>query len=190
MSKVGFIDGKMRQVDGLWDDMRVPAQEVVNIPGPLEPQWMQLLDDGFGSEGVWALHFDIGHQSFFNIQFPHDWKVGTDIYPHVHWTTDASAGPGDVVWGLEYTVTPVFAPFPLTSVLLTLPPGLVSGPYIHEVTGFGPPSIDGSLLGLSSMLLCRIWRDVGTYPGLIALLEIDFHYLKDDLGSVSQYSKE
>ena len=106
MSRQGLIQGKYRHEDGLWDDIRVPANVVVNVAGPLEPIWMPFIDDGGGSEGTYALWYDIGQQSFFNIQLPHSWKMGTDLIPHVHWSTDAGGGPGDINWELEWVDAP------------------------------------------------------------------------------------
>jgi len=59
MSRHGLIQGKYRHEDGLWDDIRVPANVVVNVPGPLEPVWLPFIDDGGGSEGTYALWYDI-----------------------------------------------------------------------------------------------------------------------------------
>jgi hypothetical protein len=196
MSRQGLIQGKYRHEDGLWDDIRVPANVVVNVPGPLEPALLPFINDGGISEGTYGLWFDILHQSFFNIQLPHSWKVGTPIYPHVHWSTDAGGGPGDVVWLLEWVDAAVLTPFPPVTTTMTSSFDSVTGPYFHELVGFPTPIIP---TGLSHILLGRIARAPSAagsppggpdYPGLITLLEIDFHFQSDDIGSVSPFSKE
>lgn len=191
MPKVGFIDGKMRQVDGLWDDIRVPAN-VVSLPGPPEPDWELFVPDK-----IFALAFDdtVEEEVYFNVQMPHGYKIGTTIYPHVHFSTVVPSG-GNVVWGLEYTLASYLDPFFPT--VLTLATGVVSAglPWLHYVANFSPPIVNGVpylIHTLSTMLLCRLFRDAtnlnDTYPGDAFLLEIDFHYQKDDLGSVQEWVK-
>ncbi len=193
MSRQGLIQGKYRHEDGLWDDMRVPANEIIIVPGPpLEPLFAPFIDDGGGSEGTYALWFDIGNSVWFNIQVPHTWKIGTDFYPHVHWSTDAGAGPGDINWELEYVDATPLTPFPPGSIVIPSNVDSVSGPYFHEVVGF-PAPLNGAGLGLSTMFLCRLGRipSLGgpDYGGLIALLEMDFHFQVNDMGSTGQWTK-
>jgi len=192
MSRQGLIQGKYRHEDGLWDDMRVPAQEIITIPGPpSEPLFAPFIDDGVGSEGTYALWFDIGNQVWFNLQVPHTWKTGTDLFPHVHWSNDGT--PGEITWELEYVMATPFTLFPPVSTVMPSDVDFVLGPYFHQVTGF-PAPIFGGGFGLSTMILCRLQRipSLGAgpdVPGLIAMLEIDFHYQVNDMGSVSPFSK-
>ena len=189
MSRQGLIQGKYRHEDGLWDDIRVPANVVVNVPGPLEPLRLPFIDDGGGSEGTYALWYDMLQQSFFNIQLPHAWKIGTPIIPHIHWSTDAGAGPGDVQWGIEWVDAAVLTPFPPASTIMLSDIDSVSGPYFHEVIGFPAPIFP---TGLSHMLLGRLFRTpigLDDYGGLVALLEIDFHFQLDDMGSSEPFVK-
>jgi hypothetical protein len=198
MAKHGLIDGKYRHEDGLWDDVRIPGNIVINVAGPFEPIFLPFLDDGGGSIGTGLYWYDIGQYSFFTVQIPHDWKEGTPVYPHIHWSTDAGAGPGDVAWLIEYCLAAPMAPFiPPATVLFPSLPDSVAGPYFHHVAGWSSP-IDMTGYTLSTQLICRIERIASAsalppggpdYGGGIALIEIDFHYQKNDLGSTFQWVK-
>jgi hypothetical protein len=61
----------------------------------------------------------------------------------------------------------------------------------HYVQNIGSP-ISGTGKLISSMLICRIFRDVtvaNDYPASVGLMEIDFHYKHCGLGSGTQYFK-
>jgi len=53
--------------------------------------------------------------------------------------------------------------------------------------------IDGTGKTLSSMLICRLYRDpadaADTYPQDVAFLQFDVHYEIDSLGSETEYGK-
>ena len=76
-------------------------------------------------------------------------------------------------------------------------PNLVDGieAYEHLITplvnGISTTGIDATGKNLSSMLICRLFRDVSNgYTGNgVFLLEIDFHYQIDSDGSHEQYTK-
>ena len=70
--------------------------------------WKKMLDDGDGSRGVYTYTFegvetDNEEEVFFSVQLPHNWKEGSAIYPHVHWSPQTTGKSGSVVWGLEYS---------------------------------------------------------------------------------------
>lgn len=150
------------------------------------------------SRGVYTYWFDPdeSQELHFSVQLPHCWDEGTNLEPHVHWVGDESGGSGqDVSWGLEYTWVNIGGTYGNTTLIYgdetiyseTIVP---SKHYITEL-----PSINGSGKTFSSMLLCRIFRDAagngGTddYTGNAGLLEIDFHYQIDAIGSNQEYSK-
>jgi hypothetical protein len=125
---------------------------------------------------------------------PHAWKI-SDIGAHVHWIPKTN-GTGSVSWGLEYTWANIGDTFSDTKIIYGnnhIPGGsLVAGK--HMLTEIGTISPEG-ITGVSSMLICRIFRDAtGTgltdnYNDDAGLLEIDFHYEIDSLGSQEEYVK-
>ena len=173
-----------------WDDLRVPVT-ATNIGTANNPNFSQVLTNGAGSQGVYTYLFDASAEEelLFNVQLPHAWKEGTDIEPHVHWFP-TSADTGTVRWGLEYTWSNVDGTFSNTTIIYIndAADGTV---YKHQLADFA--AISGTGKTLSSMLMCRVFRDAGhvndTYTGDAGLLEIDFHHRIDSLGSLSEYVK-
>ena len=181
-----------------WEDIRVAVFEA--IPGGAnDPDLAQFKDNGAGSTGVYTYWFDATSEEelFFTVQIPHDYKEGTDIYAHVHWVPKSNGVFGqDVSWGLEYTVANSNGVFGNTTIIYgddNRQGDLVLDAGRHYETNIG--SISGASLTLSAMLVCRIFRDAtgagGTddYTDDAGLLEIDFHYQKDAIGSDAEWSK-
>jgi len=155
-------------------------------------------DPGFDvfTGGLRTHFFDptIDEEVFFNVQLPHKWKEGTDIYPHVHWLPDASAGEPSVVrWGLEY----IWVNLGVTAGAATTIYTNVSAPaenfvgYRHYLSPFA--AISGAGKTISSMLVCRLFRNASnvadTFSADAGLLHFDFHIEIDSLGSDEEYVK-
>lgn len=176
--------------DTVYDDLRVPLT-AVQTGGLSDPDWIQIQDDGSGSTGVYTYHFDQNTEEevFFIVQLPHSWKEGTNIIPHVHWCP-TNTNTGSVVWALEYTWADVGDAFGNTSTL-TVTDAADGTTNKHQIADLG--NIDGTGKTLSSMLICRLYRDAGngsdTYNADAAALEIDFHYEINTLGSREEYTK-
>ena len=185
------IDAKnIYLVNTVYDDIRVPVTSV-KAAGTKDPGFQKILDNGAGSVGVYTYHFDkdIQEELFFTLQIPHSYKSGTNLLPHVHWMP-TSTGGGNVVWGLEYSLNHFNnGTFPNTSIVTgTGAAGVVSK--THLLTNLSTGIIGTT--GVSSMLLGRVFRDstnlADTYGADAALLEIDFHYQIDKLGTDLEYS--
>lgn len=179
-----------------YDDLRVPALSV-KVPASGNPGFAQFKDDGAGSQGVFLYWFDpdADEEIYFVGQFPHSMKLDSVIEPHVHWTP-ASNGTGTVCWGLEYTWIGTTGVFPNTNILYSNTPipnedNLIGGR--HYMTDFD--GVTGTGMGISSMIVCRLFRDAeanglpDSYDDDVGLLEIDFHYEIDTLGSDTEYEK-
>lgn len=176
-----------------WDDIRVPLSSIKRL-GFTDPDWVQFQDDGSGSTGVYALAFDkdTDEEVFFDIQLPHNWKLGTDLHPHVHWAP-SNTNTGDVTWKLEYTIATPGAVFGNTVFLSGTQAG--SGSALnHQAIDLSDIDMSAyvNVLDISIMLICRLFRDVSDaddYNADAFLLEIDFHYQIDTLGSNAELSK-
>lgn len=180
-----------------WDDLRVPVLQT-KLGGTKDPDFTKAFDNGSGSQGVFTYLFDKNTEEelYFLCQMPHNWKQGSNIECHVHWfpVADGAAGT-DVCWGLEYTWANISSVFANTSLIYgdvnSLEETLVQDK--HYLTELGAITSTGKTF--SSMLICRIFRDAtssgGTddYDNDAALLEIDFHYQVDSLGSDEEYVK-
>jgi hypothetical protein len=183
----------------VWEDLRVPVTST-KLGGTKDPGFAVFKDNGSGSQGVFINWFDktTEEELYFAVQVPHCYKLGSDIEPHVHWTPAANGGAGAVVsWGLEYTWAEIGSSFGNTSIIYsnTHYPGdgsLVAGK--HYLTDFATISGDG-INSVSSMLCCRVFRDAGgtgatdDYDDDAGLIEIDFHFQIDTLGSRQELAK-
>ena len=193
-------DGTFR-LDGdaaVWDDMLV-APSATKTGGSKEPSWTKFASNS-GSQGVFLYDFSASSEQelYFTVQIPHSYKIGTAIYPHVHWTTTGTPvkTTADVVWGFEYTVIAIGGNFSATttSILTTgivQPSGAPSGTLQHLISEF--PVINGTGLDISTIFMCRLYRaatlDNDNYLGTAGLLGFDFHYQKDTEGSRTAFDK-
>lgn len=199
-----------------WEDLKVPVNSIKIGGGKrdditfIPAEW-----DAFKEPGIALLWFadandvDDEQDIVFTVQMPHGWKEGSAIFPHVHWTTgrldvknanlvnSPVPGAGRVTWKLQYTWANAGDVFPNTNevagtVVSSLNEGSISL-YEHVITPLGNSGIDGTGKTLSSMLICRLYRNSSassdTYSGDAGLLEIDFHYQIDSDGSNEEYSK-
>ncbi len=187
----------------VWDDIMI-FPDATTRGGSNSPAWggsspaAFKKNAGATSQGVFLNMFSATTEQelYFVVQMPHKYKVGTTLYPHVHWTTVTGTPTGtNVVWGLEYTVTAFGGSYPNTTTLtansVIAPIGTPTGTGQHLITSLG--TINGSGIGISTILVCRIYRvaaDGGdTFANETGLLGIDFHYEIDTEGSRTEFVK-
>lgn len=171
-----------------WDDLRFPASALRQNPATSKPDydtWLGTLRsftfDAASEEGV-----------FFNAQLPHGFKYGTKIRFHTHWAPLTAPTNGQTVrWGLNFSMAQQNGVFPGASLLGPVGHTFASNSqYQHIITELGEIDTSG-WTSLSGMFSCRLYRDatVDTYTGEVALLEADFHYQKDTVGSTQEFVK-
>lgn len=168
-----------------WDDLRFPVSQLK--AGPISPpDWVQL--SGLGNIFVLGFSHVTTEDVYFVVQLPHSWVEGSELHPHIHWTS-ATGNTGNVAWGLEYTIAGYKDSFN-TATVDTI---VVANPsqYEHSIAAFSPIRMSGKTI--SSILLCRLYRDSSSVLDTLNedanLLEIDFHYQKDTWGSLFEYAK-
>ncbi|MEZ5069614.1 MAG: hypothetical protein R2751_01260 [Bacteroidales bacterium] len=129
-------------------------------------------------------------QVYFTVQVAHMWKEGSTLYPHVHFAP-ATSGTGTIRWGLEYTWANVNATFPATTTIYA--EASASGTaHQHQVIGFSTDlTPDANQDEISSMLVCRLFRDssVDTYTGDVLFLQFDIHMEMNSEGSREPWIK-
>ena len=172
----------------VWDDLRVPLTSV-KLAGVKDPDYST-----FTTGGLYSYLFAAATAEEVNFvcQMPHSYKLGSDIYPHIHWTP-VDATTGYVMWALEYSWADINTKFPApTTIYVRDEANLLA--YKHQYADFGPispPKEAGNKV--SSILVCRLYRDatvtLDTYAADAALLEIDFHFEIDAVGSKEEKSK-
>lgn len=174
-----------------WDDLRVTLDKGSNAA---------LLDYLTGSTGpqIWYFRDNSSVEAMsFTVQLPHGWKEGSTIYPHLHWLPK-STGSGNVEWNLEYSWANYDAATPQSFPAITTSTVVATGPFTartHNITALtaGNTGIDGTGKKISSILICRIWRDSGdtndTFNADAGVLFLDFHIQIDGYGSHQEYVK-
>ena len=177
----------------VWDDLRIVpgAFDFAGSGDPVLSDWQP-----GGSGATFKVYkFRANEQVFFTCQVPHTYMQGEDIYAHAHWT------PGDrgneesgktVPWALDYSWANVGAAFG-ASATVDLTDTCTGTDHLHEMTP--DVVITGTDKHISSMLACRFYRNgAGTWAGTTsaqspALLEFDFHFPVDTVGSRERASK-
>ncbi len=182
---------KLSSIGVRWDDLRVTLDKGSNAA---------TIDYISGNSGpqIWYFRDNQSVESMsFTVQLPHTWKEGSTIYPHIHWLPKGT-GTGNVVWNLEYTWANYDATTPQVFPTITTNTLTATGPFTantHNITALsaGNTGIDGTGKKISSILICRIWRNssaVGdTYNNDAGLLFLDFHIQIDGSGSHQEYIK-
>ncbi len=175
-------------VETVWDDVRVNALSV-KLAGIKDPSFTAFMNGVYSytfSDQALAINEE---EVFFTVQIPHTYKEGTDIECHVHWTpSDAAAGT--VRWGLEYTWQDINGVFGATTIIY-IDDATNSTDREHLVAPF--PTITGTGYNLSSMLVCRLFRNSShandNYTNDAFFLEFDVHIEINTLGSRQEFIK-
>jgi hypothetical protein len=130
---------------------------------------------------------DATEKLFIIVQFPHAWKEGSTIHPHIHWQQASSS---NVTWKIDYKWFNINAAVPgafTTLTMDTLVNTYVSGS-LHQISK-SSAGISGTGLTMSSIMLIKLYRQDNTYTGDAAAWQFDIHYERDSLGSNAEYVK-
>lgn len=134
---------------------------------------------------VYANRFDNGatmssHGSF---ELQHDYKEGTDLAFHIHWSP-TTTNVGDVVWGIEYTIVNRNGVFPATT---TVTAALAAGGVANAHNSQNIAVLSGAGITIGAVMRFRIFRSgaaaTDTFTGEAFLHRIGIHYECDTLGS-------
>lgn len=125
-------------------------------------------------------------------QFPHSYKQGTNVDPHVHWKQTQSGSP---VFKMAYKWFGIGAQIPETWAIHTMDQRVApfTSGSLHQLN-YGSNMISASMMaadgyGVSSIMLIKLYRDDNAYIGNAVTYQFDIHFQKDTIGSRSEYSK-
>jgi len=169
-----------------WDDMAIDINQV-KLAGVSDPS-------PTAYKGGYVLAFDKNSDNiiYFNCQFKHSYAPETNIEFHIH-VAYPDSNSGNSIWNFTYSWADIGSDFPSETEVLGVTlasPENQDRHTIHEVVA----SISGTgKTGVSSILICSLQRE-GTngsdsYNNDIYLISADFHYQKDELGSINATSK-
>lgn len=174
----------------VYEDMRVVPGSF-DRPGVSDPT-IVAYDVNAGGVSTYLWEFKKNDVASFTVQVPHSYKQGQDIKCHIHWTPGArgTAENGNTVgWKVEYSWANINGAFG-TMASVDLSDACDGTNHKHQMTP--DITITGSGKNVSSMLICNVKRtDTGTDDTwasttsgqLPMLLEIDFHFPVDTMGS-------
>lgn len=169
----------------VWEDLRAPFTQT-KLGATLKP------DFDYTNLGLLFPRNDATEITYIIMQLPHNYKLGTNIRPHIHWQQMNS---NSVVWKFAYkwfdngdAVPAGFTTVTANGQVYTYTAG-----NLLQTETF--PEIDGSgISAVSSILLIKVYREDDVVGGAGAgndalAFEFDVHYQVDALGSVREYSK-
>ena len=181
----------------VWDDLRIIPGSFER-PGVADPVYVNYIPTG-STLGIYLPEFAKDDFASFQVQLPHSYKQGSVISVHIHWTPGlrGSEEPGALVgWKVDYVWANIDGTFGVVGTA-DLSDACDGTDDKHQMTA-SVDIIGNAGKNISSMLLCNIRRtDAGaddTWAGTISgqlplLLEVDFHYEMDTIGSRTISSK-
>lgn len=166
-----------------WDDLRFPAQGI-NPPGAASDPTVDTTDG--------CLVFSASAENIIGVvvQMPHDWKAGSSISPHIHWSP-SNTDNKNCRWKISYQIAQINGAFPGTWTEETITQAAAGVADTHQLAEFTDISMAGYTLScILKILITRLGNDgADTFTGTAKLLEFDLHYQRDGFGSAQEYAK-
>lgn len=178
---MGFGKGDQSQIEYkpvYWNDINVSASALGQ--GASAPDVVTLIGN------IQGIAFDgnaTTEQLYGEIEILHDYKEGTDLRPHIHWSP-TTANAGNIKWQLEYTAARKGEVFPATSTIsvVVAANGVARTHNAHEF-----PVIPGADFIIGTHVAFRLFRNPAdaedTYPDDALLHSFGVHYEIDTPGS-------
>ena len=170
-------------IQPVWDDLRTPINSSLRVSGK------QPTETVYRGGIVYSFSKISDNQIAFNVQLPHKYKLGTDIEFHIHYilpTAGSGGGAENVKWDFTYSWADIGDAIPAKTTVnttLDMQSKLADTHYLGEIAATIVGSGTG---GVSSMLICSLTRDVSVannYNDVVYMIEVDFHYQINTLGS-------
>jgi hypothetical protein len=171
--------------DAGWKDL-VQSFNGAKVAGAKQPSFTPIV----GGIGAYSFSASTENELVISFHINHDFKVGSAIYPHIHWAP-ATTGGGKVRWGIEYTWAmghnqQNFSA-PVTVYIEQTAPGIV---HRHMIAEVADPGITLTGLEPDSLILARVFRDAAhandTYTGAVFGFMSDMHYQADHVASLNR----
>ena len=174
------------QLDGFmsgWKDLTSDIKS--SGVGSNDPTWSLMFD------GIYAHKFNNNNmnQCWTTFHIDHDYKLGSPIHLHIHWTT-SDAGSGTVRWGFEYTIAKSHQQeaFPKSSIVYVeqscVPTARTH--YVAEIT----TGLTSNSFEPDTLILVRVFRDAAnlkdTCTSQVFGLTVDCHYQIDRFATVNK----
>lgn len=205
ISATGEYQGKVLTADGadgvdfgvaVWKDKEGGA--IARNSGATAPSFT-----AFRGGVIDQYAFSANDEIQFEFHIPHDYKVGSDMHLHVHWSHNGTAISGNMVWTYYATYAKGHnqAAFPaeVTGTITYATTNIATTPqYQHRIdeiqlTAAAPSGsqIDSDSLEVDGLILVNITATTiptitGGTPNEPFLLKVDLHYQADSIGTVNK----
>jgi hypothetical protein len=158
----------------VWDDLFFPL--VAGKQGQTDKPAFDVTEIGFLYPSS-----DATQIIYISAQFPHSWKIGSTIHPHVHWKQTQSGSP---VFKMDYKWFDIGGTVPssFTTYTMNTREILYTSGSIMQLN-YGSGISGSSIVGISSMMLIKLYRDDNAYTGNCITYQFDIHIEKDSIGS-------
>jgi len=172
--------------DGCWNDLTGSLQSA-KASGSNQPGWAAF------KGGIYTHEFSATtmNEVWIALHIKHDYKQGTELYPHVHWAPNGT-DTGVCRWGIEYSIAKGYSQevfsTPLTIYVEQEGSGTDGMHQIIETTeGNG---IESGSIEVDSLILLRVFRDAAhandTFTGTAWGLMVDMHYQMERVGTINR----
>lgn len=177
---------------GEWEDLRFPGTG----PGADTSTGRLYMDYTTEMTLAFAVNARYSNEPWVNIvQFPHGWRQGSGIKPHLHWLQKESNVPN---WMVRRRWVPKNgAPTSWVNSAWNSNAYTYSAGTLHQITGF--LTITRTSATISDILQIILYRDSANASGLFAgadpytvdaeVLEMDCHVQMETMGSPEEYWK-
>jgi hypothetical protein len=141
---------------------------------------------------VYAHRFDVTDTIHFDLQFNHNMKTNSVLYPHIHLVNkDAIVGAANVTFTLTYSWANIDTAFPgvlsQSNVVVSFAD---TNALTHKILEFAPITPVAGQGGISSIFIGLLTRvNTGYTSNNIFHLGFDIHYEADTIGSRQEYIK-
>lgn len=172
------VDGFLNGWSGYgWRDL---TSELFTRGGAASPSIAQFRN------GIYLYAFPSNQMKEVFVQFhiDHDYKLGSNLYPHIHWAANTTTATGNVRWGFEYSVAKGHGQqaFGATTIIYSSYTFTSNQQYIHHVSEVSDgDAISGANIEPDSVVLMRIFRDVDNdnFADTVFGITADIHYQAD-----------
>jgi hypothetical protein len=170
-----------------WRDLQSPFT-VRTSNSQNNPSWIVLFN---GMQGL-AFSKSTMNQVWVDFHIDHDYAMGTNLYPHVHWCPTTVDG-GVVRWGIEYTVAKGHQQqaFPATTTVYieqTIQPNSQWMHFVGETSDLD--AISSVDVEPDTVIKVRFFRDAAhpndTYDAVVHAWQGDIHYQTGRLSSLNK----
>lgn len=184
-AKTGVVDLGFLDLSGhgtsLWRDL--PLEIVVRGTGSTSPVWTDI------NTKFAAYRFDVGNECWTNAHLNHDYKEGSGLYLHIHFTTNGvSTRP--IAWQIDWTAAKGHnqSNYNMTGQTVTLSQTPHGTAFRHYVTEIAIPltSAEFEPDSIIRFHLKRIANGGAENPDIVLVDFIDLHYQTDRLATLNR----